>query len=87
VLLAAAVIAFGSPRAGNAQVEPAAQNGTPIPEFTVKRLPVARIMLGPNGFTSAEISRPKGPFILAIHNRANIDDLNLSLFKVAGNKL
>lgn len=44
-------------------------------------------MLGPNGFTSAEISRPKGPFILAIHNRAKIDDLNLSLSKVAGNKL
>lgn len=56
-------------------------------DFTGKRLPVARLTLDARGFTPASISRPKGPFILAIHNRSKIDDLNLSLSKVTGNKL
>jgi hypothetical protein len=68
--------------ADGARLEPAA-----FQDYSSKRLPVARIVLGPKGFNPAEITRAKDPFILSVHNRSKIDDLTLSLAKVTGNKL
>src|SRR5262249_54217859 len=88
VLLTATIFSVGGLKVGAVRIEPAIQNQPATPqEYSVKRIPVERTILGPKGFAPSDISRPKGPFILAIHNRAKIDDLNLSLAKVAGNKL
>jgi hypothetical protein len=82
MLPAAALFLFGGLHAGAVRPTPAA-----FDDFTGKRLPVARLTLDAKGFAPATISRPKGPFLLAIHNRTKIDDLDLTLSRVAGNKL
>jgi hypothetical protein len=88
LLLTGAVFVVGGLRVGAGRIGHATQSApAAIPEYSVKRIPVAQIILGPKGFAPAEINRPKGPFILAIHNRAEIDDLSLSLSKVTGNKM
>ena len=87
-LLAATMFVVGDLNADATRIGSAAKNEpAAIQAPSDKRLPVARVILSPKGFAPAEITRPKGPFILTIHNRSKIDDLNLSLAKVAGNKV
>lgn|SRR5262249_22618582 len=45
------------------------------------------ITITPRGFEPAEITRPKGRFLLAVDNRSGLDEVTLRLDRVAGNRL
>jgi hypothetical protein len=39
------------------------------------------------GFEPKEINRPKGQFLLVVHNRSGVEEVNLRLDHEAGNRL
>lgn len=60
---------------------PSAQN-TPTPEPLV----VEEFTLRPAGFYPSAIQRPKGKFLLAINNRAGIQEMNITISREIGNQ-
>lgn len=51
------------------------------------RLETEILTITPTGFEPAEITRPAGPFILAIHNQSGEPERALRVDRVRGNKL
>ncbi len=50
-------------------------------------LTVELITILPTGFEPAEITRPKGRFILAVDNRSELEDCEFEIKRVGGNRL
>src|SRR5262245_20096215 len=51
------------------------------------KLQAELITLLPYGFMQATITRPKGPFVLAVDNRSGLDVMSLQLTREMGNKI
>jgi hypothetical protein len=49
-----------------------------------ERLVVEELTLRPIGFHPSEISRPKGKFLLAINNRAGLQEMNITISREIG---
>jgi hypothetical protein len=66
--------------ANSAQVflQPAQSNPTPEP------LIVEELTLRPSGFYPFEIQRPEGKFLLAINNRAGLQEMNITISREIG---
>lgn len=73
--------ASGATRNHNTRVEPS-QSGRPR-----VRLETELIIIGPRGFETSMIRRPKGRFFLAIENRSGLNSVTLRIDRVAGNRL
>jgi hypothetical protein len=52
-----------------------------------EQVEVEVITVRPNGFDPREITRPQGPFMLAINNRSGTTELALQLTRVQGNRI
>jgi hypothetical protein len=90
LLLAAAGLAAAGYRArhsrgGPAQAETGAVAGRADAQAT--RLEVERVTLRRTGFEPAIITRPKGPFVLAIDNVSELEQLDVRLLRETGNQL
>jgi uncharacterized protein (DUF58 family) len=62
-----------------------ARPGANAPGSGTERIEATVITVRPNGFEPAEITRPKGRFILAVNNRTLSTDLELQLERENGN--
>lgn len=51
------------------------------------RVEVERVTLRRTGFEPAEITRPKGPFVLALDNVSELGQVDVRLMREAGNQL
>jgi hypothetical protein len=60
---------------------------TVLPSDDPERTDVEIITLLPTGFEPKEINRPKGQFLLVVHDRSGADDVNFRLNREAGNRL
>jgi hypothetical protein len=54
------------------------------PQVSDQTVEVEVITAHPYGLEPREISRPSGPFILAIHNRSRLDQMSLQLNRANG---
>lgn len=52
-----------------------------------ERVETELVTIRPTGFEPAEISRVQGRFLLAVDNRAGLEEVTLRLDRVAGNRL
>ena len=88
VSLSALVFAHGRTRAASKQPGPANTTGTTTlwPGLPSTRIEVEPLILRPNGFEPARITRPKGLFMLAVDNRSRVPDLVFQLKDVVGNQ-
>ena len=50
-------------------------------------LSVLRLTLGPEGFTPAQVTLPRGRFLLVVYNKSGLEELGLSLDAGAGGRL
>lgn len=55
---------------------------TPHPQKLVAEL----VTIRPTGFDPLRVSRPKGPFLLAVENRSGLEEISLQLSRETGSK-
>lgn len=60
---------------------------TVLPSDEPERTDVEIITLLPTGFEPKEINRPKGQFLLVVHDRSGTSEVNFHLNREAGNRL
>lgn len=60
---------------------------TPSQDSNEQRLEAEVITLNPSGFEPSEITRPAGPFILALHNRSGLEQLMLRIDTTSGPRM
>ena len=53
----------------------------------VTQLEAELVTVTPTGFEPAEITRPRGPFVLAIDNRSGLEEVDFYLEREAGTRL
>lgn len=76
-----------APVVPDAYAEPAAVRPPETRAAPSSRLPVVRITIRPTGFDPAEVTLPRGRFLLAVDNRSGLDELTFRLDREGAGRL